>query len=443
METSGPLSIFLAGPNTMLMLQQVYPAFNSDPARFQVISLCEKWGDFPSDIGQYRPEVVVIDAAIAPDPHNLRDALARLPAGTTAIVVLPSSPGWPETKGMLEAVQTSVRGVYVAPANWAQIAAAAHTAGVTERTRAFNTAPATIAHAAAQPMGVRSVSVVVGTRTIAATSFAGGTGKSTVMESLAVELARNNVKTLLCSFNSPAAAVGHLGLKFTPNSLEWFNRPTPEGFQAALQRPKSLQALDVLIAPEDPEALATAAARPADHPASIRNLVLASYSFNYGAVLLDLPPFADSMWAVQGVLAANMALLVCRPTVHDQFAALRAYRLFTERLAAQHRVPLESLFAVINMKSPDDNLSERDFAEGVAHAAGSFPPVLASFPYVAKLPAVQNRGESPALAPETDAFGKVTRSLASKLIGGAVMAANGVNGHGGEKSLFGIRLRIK
>jgi hypothetical protein len=233
-----------------------------------------------------------------------------------------------------------------------------------------------------------------------------------------------------------------MGLKFMPNAMEWFNRPTPEGFQAALQKPKGLDALDVLIAPEDPEALATVAARPADHPASIRNLVLASYSFNYGAVLLDLPPFADSMWAVQGLLAANMALLICRPTVHDQFAAVRAYKLFTERLAAQHRVPLESIFAVINMKSPDDNMSERDFAAGVASAVGSFPPIMATFPYASKLPSVQNRGESPALAPETDAFAKVARSLASKLIGGSVMASQGANGHN-EKSLFGIKIKLK
>ncbi|MBL8057432.1 MAG: hypothetical protein JNK29_12070 [Anaerolineales bacterium] len=443
MSTNGPLSIFLASPNTQQLLKQAYPAFVSDPARFQVISFCEKWKDFADDVSQYRPEVVIVEAGLAPDPHELRDALARLPSSTTALVILPATGGWPERQGMLEAVTTSVRGVFIAPVNWARIAASAYSAGVTERTRLLEAAPAAAAHAVDETAGARPAAAVVGTRTIAALSFAGGPGKSTVMETLAVHFARNNVRTLLASLNSPPAAVGHLGVKFSPNATEWFNRPTTDGFKAALQKLKGLDTLDVLLAPEDPEALAEAAARPPEHPASIRSLILAAHSFNYGVVLLDLPPFADSMWAVQGVLAANMALLICRATVHDQFAAVRAYKLFTERLAAQHRVPLESIFAVINMKSPDDNLSERDFATGVANVVGSFPPILASFPYVAKLPAVQNRGQSPALAPETEVFARIAHSLASKLIGGTVMEANEANGRSAGKSLFGIKFKIK
>ncbi len=441
MSSNEALSILLAGPNMKSMLDYVYPPFKSDPARFNVLTLCEKWGEFEGDVASYKPEVVVLEAAIAPEPLALRDVLARFPAGTLAIVVLPSTPGWPERRGAIEDVRTTVRGVFIAPVNWSQIAAQAYTAGITERTRKFETAPAGAAHET-PGMGNLPSSAVVGTRIVAATSFAGGTGKSTILEAIAVELARNHVKTLLCSFNSPPAVVGHMGLKFGPNAVEWFNRPTTDGFRAALQSPKGHAGLDVLLAPEDPEALATAADRPTENPLSIRNLIHAATSFNYGVILLDLPPFADSMWAVQGVLSANMALLVSRPTVHDQFAALRAYRLFTQRLAAQHRVPLESIFAVINFTSPDDNMSPSDFVGGLARAAGGFPPILASFPYVAQLPAVQNRGMSPMLAPETAPFANAANSLASKLIGGSVIPI-ATNGKQPEKGFLGIRIKIK
>jgi hypothetical protein len=283
----------------------------------------------------------------------------------------------------------------------------------------------------------------MGTRAIAFTSFAGGTGKSTIAEALAVELARNHVKTLLCSFNSPPAAVAHFGLRFAPNSTEWFNRPTPEGFQAALQKAKGLQDLDILLAPEDPDALARFGNKPPSDPASIQQLIFAAYSFNYGVVLLDLPPFADAMWAIQPVLSANMAVLVARPTVHDQFASIRAYKLFTEQLAQQHRVPLESIFAVMNFETPDDNLSARDFQEGIAKIVGRCPPILATFPYIARLPAAQNQGDSPMLAGGCEKFAGVARSLMGKLVGGTVGTNTAAASTGQEKTgLFGKLLSI-
>ncbi len=439
-----PVSVFLAGPDMAgAVLRTMYPAFSADTARFQVLSLSDNWSNMQTNVAQYRPDALVIDATIAPDPDSLRNYLATL-AGTVAIVVLPPAPGWADRKGQFEALQNSVRAVFIGPPNWAAIANATHSAVVTERTRTSAAAPMTAMYQAQTAVGVRGAPVVMGTRTIAFTSFAGGTGKSTIAETIAVELARNHVRTLLCSFNSPPAAVGHLGLRFNPNAVEWFNRPTPDGFQASLQKVKGLDDLDVLLAPEDPEALMRAASRSPEDAASIQQLVFAAYSFNYGAILLDLPPFADSMWAVQPILSSNMAVLVSRPTVHDQFAAIRAFKLFTEQMAAKHRVPLESIFAVLNFDSPDDNLSARDFQAGAAGITGRFPPILAAFPYVSKLPSVQNRGDSPALAPECDAFARAARDLAAKLVGGTPLLAGG-NGHG-EKGLlgkFGINIKVK
>ena len=40
------------------------------------------------NVAQFRPEVLVLEASLAPDPNTLRNYLATL-AGTIAIVVLP------------------------------------------------------------------------------------------------------------------------------------------------------------------------------------------------------------------------------------------------------------------------------------------------------------------------------------------------------------------
>ncbi len=411
-----PATVFLAGPDmTTQVLRQMYPAFQ-DTARYQVLSMAIEWEDIKRQVAQYRPEALVVDADVAPGPEVLRDFLGQL-VGTIVLVVLP--PAWVKFKGMFEGIQTNVRGVYLAPVNWAAIANATYSAVATERARNLDLAPATGLHRQAAPSGPGS-RLVVGTRTIAFTSFAGGTGKSTIAEALAVELAREHIKTLLCSFNSPPAAAGHLGLKFSPNATEWLNRPTVEGFLASLQHVRGFDDLDVLLAPNDPHILALANARAMKEPGSIQNLVLAAYSFNYGAILLDLPPFADSMWAMQALLAANVAVLVCRPTLHDQYAAIRAYRLLTEELGVQARLPPDAIFAVLNFTTPDDSLSAKDFQAAIIQFTGPFPPLLAAFPFIAKLPAVQNRLDLPAIAPECDEFGRAVRSLKGKLVGGAL-----------------------
>jgi MinD-like ATPase involved in chromosome partitioning or flagellar assembly len=438
--SSAVASVFLAGPEMRgLILQQMYPVYQ-DPARFQVLSMAAEWDDVKRQVSQYRPEALVIDAGVAPSPDALRDYLTQM-VGTIAVVVLPTA--WAEFQGLFQGIQTSVRSVHLAPPNWAAVASATYSAVMTERTRVFAASPTAELYRPNLLNGPIAPSVV-GTRTIAFTSFAGGTGKSTIAETMAVELARQHVKTLLCSFNSPPAAVGHMGLRFNPNANEWLNRPTVEGFAAAVQRPRSLDDLEVLLAPNDPHSIEQAHESKADAVNSIQNLVFAAYSFNYGAILLDLPPFADSMWAMHALLTANVAVLVCRPTLHDQFAALRAYRLLTEQLATQVRVPQDAIFAVLNFATSDDNMNERDFQGGIMQIAGRFPPILATFPYISKLPAVQNRGDTPAFAPECEMFARSARTLTTKLIGGAPMRTS-ANGHGNAGFLertLGIRVKI-
>jgi MinD-like ATPase involved in chromosome partitioning or flagellar assembly len=434
--SNNAVSVFLAGPDMPGVVSRLmFPAFN-DPARFQILSMTADWGDVQRDVVRYRPDVLVLDAALAPDPEKLRDYLTQL-VGTIVMVVLP--PAWAERQGQFESIRTSVRGVFIGPANWAAVANATHTAAVTERTRSASASPvaAMYQQSAAPRVGGQ---VVVGTRVIAFTSFAGGTGKSSIAEAMSAELARNHVRTLLCSFNSPPAAAGHLSLRLQPNVSEWLNRPTPEGFQASLQRPKGLDDLDILLAPSDYHTLATSSAKPMEDPASIRSLVFAAYAFNYGAILLDLPPFADSMWALQPMLAANVAVIVCRPTRHDQIAAIRAYKMMTEQLAAQIRVPPEAIFAAMNFASPKDNMSERDFQAAIVDMIGAFPPILATFPYTPELPGAQNFGGSPIFEASCEGFARSARSLAGKLIGGGLAASSG-NGRD-EKGFFGIKFKV-
>ncbi len=411
---NAPASIFLGGPDMRgFILPQMYPAYQ-DAARFQVVSLAAEWEDIKRQVMQYRPEALVIEASVAPGPDLLRDFLNQL-VGTVAIVILPTA--WAKFQGQFQGVQTSVRGVHLSPVNWAAVASATYSAVATERARTVTTSPAASVH---QPNGLSGpgTTSVVGTRTIAFTSFAGGTGKSTIAEAMALDLARQHIKTLLCSFNSPAAAVGHMGqnLHFSPNATEWLNRPTVDGFLASLQHPRGLDDLDLMLAPDDPHVLAHANGRKAEEPNSIRNLIFAAYSFNYGAILLDLPPFADSMWALQGLLAANVALLVCRPTLHDQFAAIHAYRLLGEQLATQVRIPPDAIFAVLNFTSSEDNINARSFQGDIAKVIGRFPPILETFPFIPSLARLQSQGDSPVLAAGCEAFSQATRSLSSKLV---------------------------
>lgn len=418
------VSVFLAAPDMPgNLLPVILPAFASDPGRFRVVSMTAQWGDVVRDVPGFRADVLVIEADLAPDPDTLRSFLAQLPAGMVAVVVLPPNGGWAERKGQFEAIQTSVRAIFIGPVNWAAVADAVHTAGITERARSAEAAPAQNLYQQAASTGLRSGGMVLGTRKIVFTSFAGGTGKSTLAESVAVELVRNHVKTLLCSFNSPPAAVGHLPLTLHPHAQTWFERPTPDGFQAALQQVKGLKDLDVLLAPNDPLQYEAAGKAPRLAANSIQQLIFAAHSFNYGAILIDLPPFADTEWAVQSILSANVAVIVCRPTIHDQLAAIRAYQLFTQQFLDEHRVPRESVFLVLNMLSAESNLSASEFQAGMQRQLKQVPPILATIPYVGKVPAVQNRAALPTLEAGCEPFAKAARSLTSKLVSGTPLAA--------------------
>ena len=440
-------NIFLCGSDMSgVIMKQMHPAFFSDNSRFAISSMTATWSDVARDVPNHRPDVLVIEASIAPSPDALRSYLTQL-TGTIAILVLPQA--WSNMEGQFSSI-AAVRGVFIAPVNWIAVANATYSACVTEKSNTLNASPMLSAAQASRSSGMMSPSVI-GTRIVAFTSFAGGTGKSTIAEAMAVELARQHIKTLLFSFNSPPAAAGHFELKFAPSASNWFNRPTPEGFSASIQRINAIADLDIVVAPNDSGSLTEAGHRGPDIPNSIRNLIFAAYSFNYGAILLDLPPFAETMWAVQSLLAANVAVIVARPTMHDSLATARAFRFMTKELATSLRVPREAMYVALNFLSPKDNMGPSDFFASTNRALGDdgpCPPLMATFPYVPELAAAQNHNDSPIFAKGCDEFAKPARSLTVKIIGGSLVMDGDSRGSekpsGGKKSFFNLpKISIK
>ena len=100
------ITVFIAGPDMPgTVLRAMYPPFNADPARFQVLSLAADWTDTQRNVAQYRPEALVLEAGLAPDPNTLRNYLTTL-AGTIALVVLPPTQAWVDNKGLFEAISS-------------------------------------------------------------------------------------------------------------------------------------------------------------------------------------------------------------------------------------------------------------------------------------------------------------------------------------------------
>ena len=124
-----------------------------------------------------------------------------------------------------------------------------------------------------------------------------------------------NTYTLLMSFDLPPTVVSHLRLHYAPNAMEYFARPG-DGFAASIQ---SREGLEVILAPENSVDYQKAAEYSATHKNeadSIYSLVMTSWMRNYAAVLLDLPA-GETPWSLQGITAANTAVIVARCTMAD------------------------------------------------------------------------------------------------------------------------------
>jgi Flp pilus assembly CpaE family ATPase len=396
----------LAGMDAELVFYQMQPAFLAD-ARFTVAAIATNWADFEKNIPQLRPHLLVVQAEIAPSAEALVALLARLQVWDGLALILLSS-AHRELRGVFEKVSTC-RGVFLLPLNWGELVQAGVNAVTTERARRVAQLPLQSA------AGMRAASAVTGTRVVAFLSGSGGAGRSTIAESVGYELAvRMNVRTLLASFDLPPAAAMHLNLRYTPHAGEFFARPA-EGLPVALQTRESL---DVLLAPESSLEYARAAegiTSAAGTSGAIHSLVMAGWTRDYAAVLLDLPG-GEGKWTLEPVAAANTAILVTRISLADLAATRHLLVLLLEKLRGEHRIPRESIYLVLNQVSERSSITPRGFYEELVQSYGWAPPVLAVLPYDPGISHAQD-SQKPALL-TVDSLADGTRAIIQGLFPG-------------------------
>ena len=237
------VTVLLAGAGHEVVYYQMQQPILADQ-RFMIAGHAAQWSMFETNLTNLRPDLVLVQADIAPDPDTLMQVLQKISAWRgVAIVVLPLIQK--DYQGAFTRIDT-VRGVFVAPVNWTEIIQAAYGAAMTARASLGQAAPMQQQVSGFSSGG--SNAYITGTKRIAVLSHAGGAGSSTIAENLAYELSvRMSVKTLLVSMGLPPTAAPHLGLRYVPNLTEYFDRPGKATFQAAIQRKENLE---ILLAPE-------------------------------------------------------------------------------------------------------------------------------------------------------------------------------------------------
>jgi arsenite/tail-anchored protein-transporting ATPase len=419
------ISVGFAGPDLTQITREYVLAANDE--QMTMAFMQASWDMFLQSLSEGEPDLLIIYADVAPGVDALTKQLARL-ARALVIVLLPA--GWADLQGTVEGVD-SVRGVYIQPAAPAEVLKRGYSAVQTERARRQSISPlGEVIERSERSAGV------VGTRVIAFVSAQGGTGKSTLAEGLGFELAaRRNIRTLLFSFGLPPAAPLRMDLRFQPSAQEFFAHPGPHGFKESIQQ--THDGLDVIIAPCESYTYANAATTIPEAAHSIRSLVIASYASNYGAILLDLPP-SEEAWTLQPLLAANLVLIVARPTLDGIRATAHTARLLTENLQSNHRILKEHIFVVLNQRTKHSTYTAASFHQKGARQYGWFPPILTTIDYDPLIPQAQD-ATRPAVNVAED-FGKKVATLADAFYGNLHGPAS--NGRSRARSIFGIRIRM-
>lgn len=367
------LTVMLAGPGHEGVIYQMQPAFLHD-ARFNIVGTAQNWENLQDNLPKLKPEMLILQADLAPGPDALQVLLRGLLAwsGRAMIILPPSQAGF---KGAIQSMEAVVSGVYLAPISWTDIAGLAYGAGITAQAKLSSVSPAS-SFGAASDFGASALNsfspLVTGTKRIAVLSQAGGAGASTIAENLGYELAtRLSVKALLFSLGMPPAASAHFKLRYVPNLTEFFERPGKPALQAAIQR---VEGLEILLAPEDSIEYATGVKNSADvrAPNSIYSSLLAAEDGSYGALIMDLPS-DESEWMIHSLLFANVALLVYRPILADLFAARHTLNMLN-RLG---KLPREATYLVLNQASENSSLTPRAFQQELSQALGWAPPIIA------------------------------------------------------------------
>lgn len=403
------VKVMLAGPGHDVVFYHMQPSFLEDK-RFTISAHATQWALFEPGLSQMQPDLVIVQAELAPGPDALLPLLARMQAWNgVALVILP--PELKDLLGVYKAAASVVRGVFISPVNWVEIAQAGFSAVMTERARLTSTAP--LQQALTQASSRGHAPGVTGTRRIAVLSHAGGAGCSTIAENLAYELSVHlKVNTLLVSLGLPPAVVPHFDLHYEPSLQEYFDRPSRAVLQSAMQQREGMQ---VLVAPESSPVYLRADERarkdPRD-PAGLYSLLLNCEDGNYAAVIMDTPAHEDT-WTALPLVYANTVLVVARSNTADCAAVGHTLKLLLYGLSEENRKPKESIHLVLNQFSDRSGMTPRSFQEQLAGFAGWAPPVAAVVPYD---PAVQEAQEQgiPAIN-RADSFTRGIRALTQTL----------------------------
>ena len=152
------VTVMLAGPGHEAVFYQMQPPFLSD-SRLVISANATQWSAFEQSLTQMRPDLVVLQVEIAPGPEALLQVLAEIQVWHgVAILVLPAT--LRDLRGTFEKAAI-IRGVYITPVNWGEIAQAGYAAVMTERARAAAAEPLQQAYLS------RTSGAIVGTRVVA------------------------------------------------------------------------------------------------------------------------------------------------------------------------------------------------------------------------------------------------------------------------------------
>jgi len=397
------VSVLLAGAGHELVYYQMQPPLLSD-ARFIVAGHATQWQTLENNVNDLHPELLIVQTDIAPDPEAMKRLLQRMSSWNgVAVVVLPL--GQKDLRGAYEGLNM-VRGVFIAPVNWTEIAQAGYGAAMTARANMSQAAP--MQQAVAGPVVGGSAAFITGTKRIAVLSHAGGTGCSTVAENLAYELAaRLSIKTLLVSMGLPPSAPPHLRLRYLPNLTEYFDRPGKASFRAALQRRENLE---VLVAPEASVEYMKIleSSNHGTGEGTINGMLIDSEDGRYAAIVMDVPSNED-LWMAHSIIFANYALIVARPTLADLAATRHTLNLLLSGLKSEKRLARESIYLVLNQFTDRSGFTARSFQDELAGTVGWAPPIAAVIPYDLAVTQAQDQGIPPVT--RVDGFARGIRSL--------------------------------
>lgn len=383
--TEEPVTVLLAAP-AQTRVDAWYAALASD-ARFRVVSSATSSADFGNKLAM-RAEVLVVDALLFRSAQELTLHLTRYSGA--AFVLLPQQ----ATPVEAAAVQNlpCVKAVFNGEVNLVAEAGRVYETG--RALRAPSAALSHGTHGAWDNLVPNAGGGPTGIRIIAVWNQVGGSGKTTLSTNLAFEARRRGLKTLLIGLGAPDDAAAILPrTKAAPNIVNWMARPNGDGLKEALQ---SVDQLDVIAGFPDVLTAEQAAHTPAEAPESVRNLVLTAAYAGYAVILLDVP---NTDIAAVALSAANVLLLVARPTLADALRSVEAYRAVTERLAGQHRIPPEGIRVALNQAHPTA-WPPQAFHDACTtlldrQRKKSFPPIVATIPFDPRVPAAQNERQVP------------------------------------------------